>query len=440
MRTFFHTRDRFLSDDSCLYKDQKNYGVKYASLHEDISTEICIIGGGFTGLITAYHLIKAGQKDVTLVERHRVGWGASGRSSGQILPGFNKGVIKDIANMYGEEKAAALYRATLDAVATIKQIFTEIEEETNFVSGIIIAAPSQKRSDDLAAYKEYLEKIGCGENLSLKNKEETRDAIGSELYVGGLIDLNGGHFNPLKYLNLLAKYLVSKGLNIYENTPALKIDKQDSAIEIETPAAIITAQKIVLAGDAYQGWLFPETRKKYVLARTSMLATQPLRPNVADTILSCNHACFEWQHLLHYFAKTKDNRLIFGGGDGSLFKNKKEEHRAFESLYKEMVHVFPQLKNAFVTHWWGGYLGVTVNQTPEVGGIEDRIYYAFGYSGHGVLPTHMCAKIIADMIVHKDAVNIMAEMKAKTIPGAGYHDNVLVSLGLLWEKFQDKLF
>ncbi|MAS87721.1 MAG: hypothetical protein CMH30_07090 [Micavibrio sp.] len=436
MRTFVHNRDRFLSDDICLYKDQKNYGIKYASLHEDISAEICIIGAGFTGLATAYHLIKAGQKNVALVERHRVGWGASGRNSGQIIPGFNKD-IRETAAAYGEDKAAALYKATLDAVATIKQIFIEIEQETSFKSGLIIAATSEKKADDLAEYKSFLEKIGCGENLALKNAGETKDAIGSEFYVGGLVDLNGGHFNSLKYLNLLAKYLVSKGLKIFENTPALKINKQADYIEVETPEGVVTAQKIVLAGDAYQGWLFPETRKKYILARTSMFAIQPLRPNVAETVLSCNYACFEWRRLLNYFAKTEDNRLIFGGGDTALFKNKQEERHTFEKLYQEMVCIFPQLKNAYVTHWWGGYLGLTATQMPEVGGLEDRIYYAFGYSGHGVVPTHMCGKIIADMIVHKDAKNIMAELKAKVIPGAGHYDSAIASLGLFWQKLQD---
>ena len=129
-----------------------------------------------------------------------------------------------------------------------------------------------------------------------------------------------------------------------------------------------------------------------------MFAIQPLRPNVAETVLSCNYACFEWRRLLNYFAKTEDNRLIFGGGDTALFKNKQEERHTFEKLYQEMVCIFPQLKNAYVTHWWGGYLGLTATQMPEVGGLEDRIYYAFGYSGHGLALSVLAGKLISEYL------------------------------------------
>ncbi|MFA5592795.1 MAG: FAD-binding oxidoreductase [Micavibrio sp.] len=436
MAVFINPRDRFLTDDLCLYRDLPHHKTDYPALEENAKADICVIGGGFTGVLSACYLAQAGF-DVILLERHRIGWGASGRNSGQAIPGFNWD-IRGIAARHGEELAAQAYKATLDALLDLKSHVLKSGIACDWQPGLVMAGKTEKSVKDLEDYKETVKRL-CGHHLEMIDAARMEQMLGTGTYRGGLLDDEAGRFNPLKYVNGMADMAVKAGVRIYEETPALSLEKTAGGkVSINTPRGTVTCAKTILAGDAYQGWLMPDLRAKYVLLRTSMLATRRFTDDEYAQTIPADKAVFEWRSLLNYFTKTADGRLIFGGGDAPLSRSEAERRRAFTAIVRSMEEIFPHLKAIHITHWWGGYFSVTRDQVPEIGCIDNAFYYAFGYSGHGVVPSHMAARLMAEMIIRKEeSPAFVKAMKAPPIPGAGRCDGLLVRCALQWYRVKD---
>lgn len=433
---FVNPRDRYISDDLCLYRDTLVNTPHFHILDTDTTADVCVIGGGLTGVLTAMRLAEDGH-DVVLIERHRIGWGASGRTGGQLIPGFNKD-IRTLARKYGEENCVNAYRATLaaldDCVARIKTMPVNCE----FMPGVVFPSESRKAQDDLEDYAEFVDKH-ANHKIEVWDKTKTQANLGTDRYRGSMVDMRGGRFNPLQYLVSMAQLAAQKGVRIYEESPATRVDDSEfTGIHVYSTRARVTAKKIVVAGDAYLGWLMPELRKKVVLTRTSMLATTVLTPELLNQIIPCNHAVCEWKLLLNYFVKSTDGRMIFGGGDTPLTKTEEEKEAAFKNINRMMIKTFPQLANVTISHWWGGYLSMTWDEVPNVGCKDGKIYYSHGYSGHGIIPSHMVSRLIAEHVKGDPRLmNIMEVFRARDIPGAGHHDSTIARLGLAWYRIKD---
>ncbi len=416
----------------CLYEDHYLHTRHYKSLDHSITTDVCIIGGGFTGLITAYHLIDS-HLNVCLVEKENIGSGASGRNSGQIIPGFNQD-IRVLAKKYGYDAAQKIFSASINAIEDIKANIKNLSFDVHYKDKLIVPALNDKGHEDQHEYAEFLKNL-CGYTIDMRSEEETQNITGSYLYAGSMEDKNTGRFNPRLYVDQLASYCADRGISIFEKTPVYKIeDTNADYISVTTKHGTIKAKKVVMAGDAYQDKLVPQLRKKYIITKTYMIATEPLNQELNEKVLPFNHGGFEWRTLTNYYGKTNDNRLLFGGADCAI---KTEEKNIFKVLKNNLITTFPHLDDTTITHFWGGNLAVTSNQTPEVNSIDDKIYYAYGYSGHGVVPTHMAGKILAQQIMNKDAPNVMKDVKPLTIPGSGLFDNSIAKLALQWYKLKE---
>jgi gamma-glutamylputrescine oxidase len=436
MGKHINPRDHLPSDDFCLYKDQSP-PQDYSSLEGKHDYDVCVIGAGFTGLITAYHLIEAGYK-VSVIERHRVGWGASGRNGGQLIVDFARD-IREVSEIIGRESAHYAFRQTIEALHEIKKNIKKYSIECDLTLGLTIPSLSKKAKQNLYAYGDYLDDH-FGYEMHKLDADQTNDDLGTgKFYTGGLVDKNGGHMNPYKYLQAMAEVVQKKGGDIFEYAPAVNIDYQSkkTKVIIQTPNGTIHAKKTVFAGNAYMGHLFPELREKYILVRTNMLATNILDDDIYGSILKNDHAVFEWRSLLNYYRKTKDKRFLFGGGDSAIFYNKKMEHKAFKTLYKQMITLFPKLDGCVPSHWWGGYMCVTKEKYPEISHIDHKIYYAFGYAGHGIVPTHTAARALANMIIEGKKYKKHYDFRASSIPFAGRQDHLIARLGLAKEKIMD---
>jgi gamma-glutamylputrescine oxidase len=434
MKSFTNPRDRLPSDDICLYKDQNDLVVRYPRLSGDVKTDVCVIGGGFTGLVTALNLARRGV-NVTLIERHRMGWGASGRNSGQIIPGFNMNA-RDLERIYGDETAIESYKATLRAMQFIKDTVASRKIDCSLRPGLIMAAPSDAACRDLQDYQAYLKNVSDCQTDYLDSGRAAK-ALGTTAYKGGLHNSHAARFNPYQYILGLSAYAAEEGAHLHEETPAVRIECGEK-VTVHTPNGTITANKVLLAGGAYLGNLVPALRRKYLLLRTSMIATDPLDQDIYDRIIPADTAVFEWRHLLSYYQKINDNRLIFGGGDSPLFSSKKGETRTFSKIVKRMETIFPELEGCHISHWWGGYMDVTRHQIPEIGHKDEKLYYAFGYSGHGVVPSHMVGDILAAMMSGgREVPNFVKHFHAPDIPFAGQNDALLARLGILWYRLRD---
>lgn len=432
-------RDRYISDDNCLYREDLPPPPLHPALGHEITADVCIVGGGFTGLNAALALARAGRK-VVLLERHRVGWGASGRNSGQLLPGFNLD-IRDVERLYGRATATQSYAATVQALEGIKARITENKLDCSLANGVLVAATKPKTMADLAASAAYLN-THCNRRTTVHGGAETAALIGTQQYHGALEDPDGASFNPLQYLMALAQWAVDAGVQLYEETPAMQLAAGKKPV-VHTPNGKVVCDHVVLAGGAYQGYLVPQLRRQVLLMRTSMLATAVLPENLAQAILPRRHAVYELRHMLSYFAKTADNRLIFGGGDCPLARNERERQKAFHSIRRRMVALFPQLDHTHITHWWGGYIAITRHELPSVGTLCDgyaNIHYAHGYSGHGVVASHMVGESIAAAICGEKTLHaLLQQFKAADIPGRGRLDVPLARVALLWYRLLDAL-
>lgn len=416
----------------CLYEDAHQRKGSYPQLNQPLTTDVCIIGGGFTGLATALHLINSGL-NVCLIEAQYIGYGASGRNGGEIIPGFNQD-LRHLAKKYGVGNAQKMFLASVEAVNDIKNNMEKFSPDCQFSRGVIIPALSDKAVEDQAEYTAFLKSL-CNYHTEVKSKQDTDHIVGSDIYAGAMEDNNIGRFNPRRYIDDLASYCAENGIQIFENTPAVKIDKGSSGYtDVVTEHGTIKATKVVLAVDAYQKDLFPSLRKKFVITKTYMIATEPLSNNLLEKILPQNHSAFEWRVLTNYYAKTLDNRVVFGGVDSAA---NTDEEKLLRCLKDNLLTVFPSLEETKITHFWGGNLAVTSNQTPEIDHIDHKIFYAYGYSGHGIVPSHMAGKIIAGQIQDKHAFNVMKPFKPRTIPGGGLLDNSIAKLGLQWYKVKE---
>lgn len=433
---FINPRDRYITDDLCLYRDTLPTTPHFHILDADTTADICVIGGGLTGVMTAMRLAEDGH-DVVLLERHRIGWGASGRTGGQLIPGFNKD-IRTLADKYGLEPCVQAYNATLAALDEVRQTIADENIKCEFMPGVVFPAGSKKAANDLYDYADFCQKH-FNQQIGVWDRAETDKQLGTNHYKGAMVDLRAARFNPLQYLVAMAQRAAAKGVRIYEESPATRIDDSEfTGVHVYSTRARVAAKKIVVAGDAYLGWLMPDLRRKVVLTRTSMLATTVLTLDLLTQILPCNHAVCEWKLLLNYFVKSTDGRIIFGGGDTPLTKNEDEKQAAFKNINRMMVEVFPQLANVTISHWWGGYLSMTWDEVPNVGCKDGKIYYSHGYSGHGIIPSHMVARTIAASVRGDPRMlKVMESFRARDIPGAGSHDSALARLGLMWYRIKD---
>lgn len=247
MKTFTFLRDRMPTDSVCLYSDQENFKVEYPELKAVRKTPVCIIGAGFVGVMTAHYLAQMGVESI-IIERHRVGWGASGRNSGQIIPGFNADP-RSLAKTYGETLIKEIYRLNLEAKNDILENIKNVAPQCHYKAGLVVPALSTRGYADQQDYAAYMADT-FGYKLTLLNADQTAERLGTKVYPAAFEDMNGGHFNPQKYLNLMAQNCVKSGLvAIFENTPAISVAASGNTVTIETPYGHEITSDILIGGD-----------------------------------------------------------------------------------------------------------------------------------------------------------------------------------------------
>lgn len=420
----------------CVYDVQLPLAAHHDLLRTTRQADVCVIGGGISGLTAAHRLHENGA-GVVLLEAKHLGWGATGRNSGQLIPGFNRDV-RELAAIYGEDDALSAYRGTLESLATLKQHIAESPDRCHFKPGVLMLALTPRAQQHLHIYQHYLANK-LGRMMPTLTADETKAATGSPAYIGALLDADGGHFCSRSYVRLMASILVKNGVPIYENTPALRLNRIDGNYHITTPQGQVICRHIVVASNAY-GDLLTKQRRHTVRLNAVMIATAPLSAAQQAEILAHDHAAFEWKHLLNYYRKTHDGRLVFGAGDAPLGASPKQFNRCFANARKRLLQVFPQLEKTPITHGWHGRISVSKTEMLDVGLADENLYYLQADAGHGLLPLHMAATAIADDISGKqNNFSTLQRMAAKPIWGAGKLDNLYARAGLVWYRMVDAI-
>ena len=412
------------------YAATTNEYKNYPMLNEDITSDVCIVGAGFTGINTALNLVKKGYK-VAVIDSARVGWGASGRNGGQLISGFT---YSNKFEQFGEEVAQSVWKLGADCSDLVRETIKEFDIDCDLKEGFIEVALNNVQMDELVERKEEWDRRGYQHNLTLVDKREINNYVGSSNYIGGMIDSGSGHLHPLNLVLGEAKAANNLGVSIYEKTKALNI-KPGKEVLIETDQGSIRAKHLVLAGNAYIGKLNPKLRRMIMPSNSCIIATEPLGDERAKEIIAKDMAVCDLNNILDYYRLSSDKRLLFGGRynfSGNEPKN------IDQNLRKRMLNVFPDLDDVRIDYAWAGNVAVTVHRIPQLGRLTDNIFYSQGYSGHGVAPTHMAGKIIANAISNEwDMIETLSKIKHIQLPGGKWFSSTAMSLGLLYYRLQD---
>lgn len=403
------------------------------ALRDSLQTDVCVVGAGFTGISSALHLAEAGYK-VVVLEAARMGYGASGRNGGQLVNSYSRD-IDVIERNYGREMGAALGGMAFEGGDIIRERIQRYDIDCDFKPGGIFAAFHKRQMKELEEQKQRWERYG-NDALVLLDKNAIAREVKTGIYCGGMLDKKGGHVHPLNLLLGEARAVEELGGQIFEDSKVIRIDRGSRPV-VYTEEGQVTADRVLLAGNAYMGGLIPELASKSMPCGTQVIATEPLDAEVAQSLIPNSYCVEDCNYKLDYYRITGDNRLLFGGGvtyGGG-------DPASIEGFLRPHVErTFPELKGVKFDFTWGGDFLLTMSRLPQFGRLNDGVYYVQGYSGHGVTTTHLAGRLIAEAIQGKtERFEAFAALKHYPFPGGRMFRAPYTALGAFYYGLRDKL-
>jgi glycine/D-amino acid oxidase-like deaminating enzyme len=399
------------------------------------SVDVAVIGGGYTGLSAARTLAKHGTK-VVVLEAETMGWGASSRNGGMTLTGLKISMQTAIKN-YGKETAREMFQYSLDSVDTVEQIVKEENIDCGFArTGHLLAANKPKHFDALRDEVEFMAKE-FNHKVHLVAPSEMRSEIGTDIYPGALVDEVSAGLNPAQFVAGLAHAAEKSGALLCARARVIKVEKNAAHFLIQTERGVLKANSIFVATSGYTGSVTKNLQKKIIPIGSFIIATERLSDDLAHELSPKNRMIFDYKHFLNYF-RLWDNRLIFGGRAAFFPENENTIAQSGEILRREMLQVYPQLKDTKVEYVWGGTLDFAFDMMTHVGEL-DSMHYSLGYAGHGVaMGTHLGMKV-AEAILSGNVKNIpFAKMDFPGAPLGLYNGNPwFLPFAGMWHKILD---
>ncbi|MEM8496543.1 MAG: FAD-binding oxidoreductase [Pseudomonadota bacterium] len=433
-----HTREHAGSYYAATQRDIEGY----PTLSENIRVDVCIVGGGFSGVATALELAESGYK-VALLEAQLIGWGASGRNGGQIIGGFGEALArknKDVERKLGIGATQTLRAMGVECVDIIRERVAKYQIECDLKWGYIDVARKAREEVDLKAWQEELRRNNYPHETRWVEKKDIKSIVGSDRYISGLVNMGYGHVQVLDLCKGESRAAESLGARIYERTMVKQIRRGDPCVVV-TDTGTVTANFVVLCGNAYLRQLAPELAPEinpYIMPASSyIIATEPLTDELANSVMAEDYAVCDQRTALDYFRLSADKRLLFGGMSNYTARDPKS---ITSTMSVGMHKVFPQLKNTSVEYEWGGHMGIGLNRVPQFGRVTSNIYFVQAYSGHGVAPTHLSGRILSEVIQNQaERFDLMAKVKHVPLPGGQKLGQTLMAAGMMFYKIRDEL-
>ncbi|KIQ06350.1 MULTISPECIES: FAD-binding oxidoreductase [Pseudomonas] len=415
------------------YAASRNPRVDYPALGESVETDVCVIGAGYTGLSTALFLLEHGFR-VIVLEAAKVGFGASGRNGGQIVNSYSRD-IDVIERQVGARQAQLLGEMAFEGGRIIRERVAKYGIQCDLKDGGVFAAITDKQMGHLESQKKLWERYGHTQ-LELMDERRIREVVGTERYVGGMLDMSGGHIHPLNLALGEAAAVASLGGAIYEQSPATRIDRGPQPV-VHTPNGQVKAKFVVVAGNAYLGGLMPELAAKSMPCGTQVLTTEPLSDELAHSLLPQDYCVEDCNYLLDYYRLSADKRLIYGGG---VVYGARDPADIEAIIRPKLLKTFPQLKDVKIDYTWTGNFLLTLSRLPQVGRIGDNIYYSQGCSGHGVTYTHLAGKVLAEALRGQaERFDAFAGLPHYPFPGGQLLRVPFTALGAVYYQLRDRL-
>ena len=406
--------------------------VPFQALRGEVSADVCIVGGGYTGLSAALHLAQAGM-DVVLLDAHRVGFGASGRNGGQLGTGQRVGQ-ESLEKMVGPADARRLWDLAEDAKTLVKNLIAQHSIDCHLRPGIASFGFSAKEMQELHAEARHLQDAYDYANLELLDRDAGHAICPSPAYHGGFLDHNAAHLHPLAYALGLARAADSAGARIYENAQVHHIERGSRPV-VQTGQGRVICDHVILACNGYLGGLDRQVAGRVMPINNFIAATEPLGTDVAK-VLARDVAVADTKFVINYFRLSHDGRLLFGGGESYGYKFPRD---IAATVRKPMAQIFPHLKDVKIDYAWGGTLAITMKRLPYVARLAPNILTASGYSGHGVSIATHAGKLMAEAIVGQSTgFETMAALPAPVFPGGPVARSPLLALAMTWYAMRDR--
>lgn len=368
--------------------------VVFPVLSGDARTDVAIIGAGLTGLSTARDLMSRGVECMVL-EARDVAWGASGRTGGFIVPRFKNGFVA-IARQYGNEVAKACFANVLHAVDSVAETVEQFSLRCGFQrKGHLTPAHSDKALSALRADAEWLARYAGDSRPKILAFEETREAIGTEVYRGSYFDPRGACMNAYDYVRGLGAALMSRGVPIVIQAEVQEIQSDGNGWLLKTASGSVRARRVVLATNAYTRPLWPgdDLNRRIVPVASSVISTRPLTSSEKETVVPSGLPVTDTKRILNYFRVLPNGQLIFGGrGD---ITGRRSDPAVYNFLERQLAQTFPQIAGIEIAERWFGMVAVTLDDFPHIGTLGNGIYYALGYGGRGVALTSLMGRFMA---------------------------------------------
>lgn len=417
------------------YASTLSESLGFPQLQGEQTCDVCVVGGGFTGLSTAIHLARQGYK-VILLEGSKVGWGASGRNGGQAIIGYNNG-IGALEQRFGLEDTRKYLEFALEGCQIIREFVCEFDIDCDLKDGHAGLATSMRQLQAMEHEREVWARCGHDDIRVDGGQTAVERMVGSDRYLGTYYDPNGAHLHPLNLARGEARALQSLGGQVFEHSRVVRIDKTLTPT-VYTEQGAVKARQVVLAGNAYLGNLIPEMDAKRVPVSSFIVTTEPLSETLATDVIRRDYGFCDWNYILDYYRLTADRRLLFGGE--SYYGGREPRHVA-ERLRNNMLRVFPQLKNTRIDYSWGGNFAITYSRMPDVGRLKNsNVFYAQGYSGSGVTTTHIIGRLLAEAVAGSaERFDVFEKVPQIPMPGGRLFKVPAVVMGSWYYLLRDKL-
>ncbi len=420
------------------YQASRRYHLTAEQLRGASSADVVIIGGGITGASAALYLAQHGV-DVALLEGRQFGWGASGRSGGQILAGYSADQIA-LEKLLGADHARELWQHSVAALEWTRRRIAEHRIDCDLQAGYLHVAVRPAQGRALQRWADHMQRhYGYG-GLDYLAAAQVQNAIASARYCGAVSDPNGGHLHPLNYCLGLTSAAQRAGARLYENSAALQVESAAAhtaapAVTIRTAHGVITAAQVVYACNAYLERLAPTLARMIMPVGTYIIATEPLDAATAKRLIAHGAAVADTNLALDYFRLSADNRMLFGGRVS--YSTRPPRHMA-RSLRRRMLAVFPQLAAARIDFAWGGYVAITRNRAPHIGQLGQSAWFAQGFSGHGMALAGYAGSLLGAALGDGRAVECFQKIPHRAFPGGYAWRTPALVAAMGWQRLRDR--
>lgn len=367
-----------------------------APLQGRTHARVAVIGGGFAGLNTALGLAERGVRDVVLLEREQVGFGASGRNGGFVFAGYSLGE-QALLDQLGRQRAAALFNLTTAAVGRIRRRIIDYAIDCDVVDDGVIWA-NWFRDPAVLRQRQQLLADQYGVHWQWLAEEELRHCIRSERYHDGLFERDALHLHPLNYAIGLAAAATAQGVRIHENSGVVSLVRNGLQWRLRTAQGELLVDEVVLACGGYLAGLQKTIDRAILPIATYVMVTEPLGDRLGDC-LRTRAAIYDSRFAFDYYRALPDTRLLWGGRISVLNRSPAAVQRL---LTRDLLRVFPQLSGVRVDYAWSGLMSYARHQMPQIGGNGNGLWWAQGFGGHGLAPTCAAGELLAAALAEGD--------------------------------------